>query len=72
MLEVINLSLSLSLSLSAAGVQVQLHIESTHLVGGNPHGRELDVDAIQELKSRLIEEERTAIWTVVALHIQAG
>lgn len=41
------------------------------MIGWNPHGREPYVHAIQELVSRLIEEERAAVWAVVALHIQA-
>lgn len=52
-------------------MQVKLHTDSTHLVGWNPHGGEPYVRAIQELESRLIKEERAAVWAVVALHIQA-
>lgn len=51
-------------------VQVLLKTNSTHLIGWNPHGREPYVHAIQELESRLIEEQGAAVRTVVALHIQ--
>lgn len=47
-------------------------LNSTHLIGWNPHGGELEVDAVQELKTRLVVEQRAAVGAVVALHIQAG
>lgn len=52
-------------------VQAWLHTDSTHLIGWNPHGREPNVHAIQELEPRLIEEQRAAVGAVVAFHIQA-
>lgn len=42
----------------------------THLVGGNPHGGEPYVHALQELEPGLIKEQRAAVGPVVALHVQ--
>lgn len=45
---------------------------STHLIGRNLHGRQPDVDAIQEVVAHVVKEERAAVGAVVALHAQAG
>lgn len=45
---------------------------STHLIGGNLHGRQPYVDAVQDLVAHVVKEERAAVGAVVALHTQAG
>lgn len=45
---------------------------STHLIGGNLHGREAYVDTFQEVVAHLVKEERAPVGAVVALNVQTG